>query len=50
MLLHCLRKNRQIGSDRTNNIPKVKKPNLNELFRTEKNKNMDQKVLYLPTY
>lgn len=43
MVLHRLTKNRQFGSDRPNNILKVKKLDIAEIFKPEKSQ--DEKVL-----
>ena len=43
MLLHRLTKNGQLGSDRPNNILKVKKLDIGEIFKPEKSQ--DEKVL-----
>lgn len=43
MVLHRLTKNGQLGSDRPNNILKVKKLDISEIFKSEKSQ--DEKVL-----
>ena len=43
MVLHRLTKNGQLGSDRPNNILKVKKLDIDEIFKSEKSQ--DEKVL-----
>ena len=43
MILHRLTKNGQLGSDRPNNILKVKKLDISEIFKSEKSQ--DEKVL-----
>ena len=43
MVLHRLTKNGQLGSDRPNNILKVKKLDFSEIFKSEKSQ--DEKVL-----
>lgn len=43
IVLHRLTKNGQLGSDRPNNILKVKKLDISEIFKSEKSQ--DEKVL-----